>query len=60
MIGESASISEGLKVIKTNIERDINKIKTTKIDKLQETIRLLRSELKCDQGFTVLIGYLFF
>ncbi|PIM95840.1 50S ribosomal subunit protein L17 [Candidatus Hodgkinia cicadicola] len=59
MTGRLVSTSERLKAVKTDIERILNRIKNIKIDKPQETIRLLRSKLKCGQRFAVLIGYLF-
>ncbi|PIM96151.1 50S ribosomal subunit protein L17 [Candidatus Hodgkinia cicadicola] len=59
MTGRLVSTSERLKAVKTNIERILNRIKNIKTDKPQETIRLLRSKLKCGQRFAVLIGYLF-
>ncbi|WP_192573143.1 hypothetical protein [Candidatus Hodgkinia cicadicola] len=59
MTGRLFSTKERLKVIKTNIERILNRVKTIKIDKLlKELSRLLGSKLKCGQRFVMLIGYL--
>lgn len=58
-MGKLISTSEKLKIIQTNIEKILNRIKIIKIDKPQGSIRLLRSKLKCSQRFAILMEYLF-